>query len=77
MTIAAAQDWVEKRIRERFGIMKKLDPSGGLAARARSAGANTPRVMVLLVPIFALLVQMLFWRHYSSSTWSSRCTPTR
>jgi hypothetical protein len=53
---------IEKRIRERLGIMKKLDPVE-TSRRAREVLVqNTPRVMVLLVPIFALLVQMLFWR---------------
>jgi hypothetical protein len=55
---------LERKIRQRLGALEKLDPKE-TSRRAREALiANTPKVMVVLVPLFALLVQMLFWRHF-------------
>jgi hypothetical protein len=57
-------NWLDKRIRERLGLLQTFDPKQA-AQRARDLiVANTPKVMALLVPLFALLLMLFFWRHY-------------
>ncbi|HEX8953621.1 MAG TPA: hypothetical protein VF945_17310, partial [Polyangia bacterium] len=58
------KNWVDQRIRERLGVIKKLDPKE-VSARARSLlVSNTPKVMAVLLPLFALLLMMFFWGHF-------------
>ena len=55
------KNWVDKRIRERLGMIQKFDPKE-VSTRARKLLVeNTPKVMAVLVPLFALLL-MLFFR---------------
>jgi hypothetical protein len=55
---------IDRLVRERLGILKRLDPKEASRRARETLIANTPKVMVILVPLFALLVQMLFWRHF-------------
>ncbi|HEX9104694.1 MAG TPA: DUF3667 domain-containing protein, partial [Polyangia bacterium] len=58
------KNWVDQRIRERLGVIKKLDPKE-VSARARALLVNnTPKVMAVLLPLFALLLMMFFWGHF-------------
>lgn len=55
--------WFDKRIRERLGITDHIDAETANVANARAREflvANTPKVMALLVPLFAALVMLLF-----------------
>ena len=61
---AAAQEVIERRIRERLGVVTKLDPVESSRRAREVLVANAPRTMAVLVPIFALLVMMLFWRRF-------------
>ncbi|MDB4965275.1 MAG: hypothetical protein JWN44_964 [Myxococcales bacterium] len=54
---------VGRRIRERLGLLGKLDKKETSRRAREMIVTYTPRVMAILVPLFALLVQMLFWRH--------------
>ncbi len=55
------KNWLDKRVRERLGMLQKLDPEEA-SARARALiVVNTPKVMAVLVPLSALLL-MLFFR---------------
>ena len=63
-TLPPPKNVIEKRIRERLGMIDKLDLVDASRRAREILVANTPRVMAILVPIFALLLMMLFWRRY-------------
>ena len=59
-----ATNWFDRRVRERLGITDHIDAETANVANRRAREflvANTPKVMALLVPLFAALV-MLFFR---------------
>lgn len=58
------KNWVEKRVRERLGMLQKFDAKEVQQRFRDLLIANTPKVMAVLVPLFALLLMLFFWHHF-------------
>jgi hypothetical protein len=58
------KSWLDARVRERLGILHKLDPKEASRRVRMVLISNTPKVMALLVPLFALLLMLFFRRRF-------------
>jgi len=57
------KNWVDQRVREKLGMLEKYDPKE-VALRVRAlVVSGTPKLLAVLVPLFALLL-MLFFHGY-------------
>ncbi len=54
--------WIDKRVRERLGITDKLDPAEVNRRSREIFIANVPKVLAVLVPLFALILMLFFRR---------------
>jgi hypothetical protein len=58
------KNWLDKRVRERLGALHKLEPKEVSRRMRELLIANTPKVLALLVPLFALLLMIFFRRRF-------------
>jgi hypothetical protein len=58
------KNWLDKRVREKLGVLHKLDPKEASRRARELLLSNTPKVMAVLVPLFALLLMLVFWRRF-------------
>jgi hypothetical protein len=59
-----ATNWLDKRVRERLGVTDRLDPVEADRRARELLINNTPKVLAVLVPMFALILMLFFRRRF-------------